>query len=86
MTGFMMLSGFVLFISYSHKDFTKMSEVKTFYLKRVISILPLYYSIALIHVLYQICVGKISLMDVAILFPVELFSVQSTYFSLFLRV
>ena len=83
MTGFMILSGFVLFISYSDKDFTKMSEVKSFYLKRVISIVPLYYSIALIHILYQIYVGQISLKDVAILFPVELFSVQSTYFSLF---
>lgn len=30
MSGFMILSGFVLFISYSRKDFTKMSEVRFF--------------------------------------------------------
>ena len=83
MTGFMMLSGFVLFMSYSQRDFIKLSEVKIFYLKRIISIIPLYYSIASFHVLYQLIGGKISLLDAAILFPVEFFSVQSTYFSLF---
>lgn len=83
MTGFMLLSGFVLYMSYSKKDFSNITEVKTFYLKRLISILPLYYSIAIIHVAYQTITGNISLADVAILFPVELFSVQSTYFSLF---
>ena len=83
MTGFMMLSGFVLFMSYSQRDFIKLSEVKIFYLKRIISIIPLYYSIASLHVLYQMIGGEISLLDVAILFPVEFFSVQSTYFSLF---
>ena len=83
MTGFIILSGFVLYISYSQKDFTKIREIRTFYIKRLISILPLYYSIAIFHVAYQTITGKISLADVAILFPVELFSVQSTYFSLF---
>lgn len=83
MTGFMMLSGFVLYMSYSRRNFSNINEIRTFYLKRLISVLPLYYSIAFIHVVYQIFLGKISLLDVAILFPVELFSVQSTYFSLF---
>ena len=58
MTGFMMLSGFVLYMSYSRKDFTKISEIKIFYLKRLISILPLYYSIAIIHVVSAISAKK----------------------------
>jgi peptidoglycan/LPS O-acetylase OafA/YrhL len=83
MTGFMMLSGFVLFYTYSRRDFTQISEIRSFYIKRLISILPLYYTIALIHVLDQTISGQISFTDVAVLFPVEFFSVQSTYFSLF---
>lgn len=83
MTGFMILSGFVLYISYSKKDFTKISEVKIFYFKRLISIFPLYYSIAFIFFVCQVIRGQTSLLDEAILFPVELFTVQSTYFSLF---
>ena len=45
--------------------------------------MPLYYTIAIIHILDQTFSGKISLLDEVVLFPVELFSVQSTYFSLF---
>lgn len=83
MTGFMLLSGYVLYTSYSKKDLTKIGEIKAFYMKRLISILPLYYTIALLHVVYQLLVGAIALKEVCVLFPVELFSVQSTYFSLF---
>ncbi len=83
MTGFMLLSGFVLFYTYSRRDFTQIREIKTFYIKRLISILPLYYTIALIHIIDQTLSGQISPMDEVVLFPVELFSVQSTYFSLF---
>lgn len=85
MTGFMMLSGFVLYMSNSRREFSKISDVKIFYLKRIISVIPLYYSIAFVHVFIQMLKGEISVSDVAILFPVELFSVQSTYFSLFYK-
>ncbi len=83
MTGFFMLSGYSLHLSSSKKDLTKISEIRVFYLKRLITILPLYYSVALIHVVYAMINGRISLADVAVLFPVELFATQSTFTTLF---
>ncbi len=41
---------FTLHLSSSHKDFTKAGEIKQFYIKRLITILPLYYFVALTSV------------------------------------
>lgn len=82
-TAFFMLSGYSLILSTSHKDFTKIKDVKQFYIKRLIRILPLYYSVALIRVVMDLMVGKSTFAEVAILFPVELFATQSTFTTLF---
>lgn len=78
MTGFMMLSGFVLYNSYKDKDLGKIKDIKIFYLKRLITIIPLYYAIAIIHVVYQLLNHTISIKEVIILFPVETLGLQST--------
>ena len=78
MTGFMILSGFVLFYSYKDKDLGKIKDIKLFYLKRIITIIPLYYAIATMHVFYQIHYSIISIKDVLVLLPVEAFGLQST--------
>ncbi|WP_028907728.1 acyltransferase family protein [Xylanibacter ruminicola] len=78
MTGFMVLSGFVLFNSYKDKDLGKIKDIKIFYLKRLITIIPLYYAVATMHVFYQIISSAISLKDVIVLLPVEAFGLQST--------
>lgn len=83
MTVFFMLSGYSLHLSNSKKDLTKISEIREFYIKRLITIFPLYYTIALIHVVYAIINGRISLTEVVVLFPVELFATQSTFTTLF---
>lgn len=43
MTGFFTLSGFSLSYSYSMKDFGEWGNIKNFYKKRVVGILPAYY-------------------------------------------
>lgn len=78
MTGFMMLSGFVLFNSYKDKDLGRIKDIKLFYLKRLITIIPLYYAIAIMHVIYQLLNHTISIADVLILSPIEAFGLQST--------
>lgn len=79
MTGFFMLSGYSMHLSSSRKDFTKLHEVKIFYLKRIITILPLYFTVALIRVIYEVIVGKSTIEEILILFPVELTVTQSTF-------
>jgi len=83
MTGFFMLSGYSMHLSNSKSDLTKIEGVKRFYIKRLITILPLYYAVALIHIIYALIKGRVSIVDIAILFPVEMFATQSTFTTLF---
>lgn len=83
MTGFMLLSGFVLANSYSDVELSVMREIKKFYLKRLISILPLYYSIIIIHEFCQIFTRDLKIIDAALLAPLNVLAIQSTLFSLF---
>lgn len=83
MTGFFILSGYCLHISSSHKDLSKLAEIKTFYLKRLITVLPLYYFIAIMYTIWATFEGLVSVRDNIILFPVETLGLQSVFSSLF---
>lgn len=80
MTTFFMLSGFSLFISYADRSLMVLDNVKTFYQKRLIGILPLYYIIEIVYVLY---LGNESLKENIILAPIEILGIQSFFTSLF---
>ena len=83
MTAFFILSGYSLHLSSSRRDLTKAGEIKQFYIKRLISILPLYYFVALTSVILDLSFGRDTLEQVAVLFPVELFATQSSFTTLF---
>lgn len=83
MTGFFMLSGYCLHISYFSKDLTKLSEIKVFYIKRIITILPVYYFIALAYTIYGTAEGLVTMKENVILFLFETLCLQSTITSLF---
>lgn len=83
MTGFFMLSGYSLHLSSSYKDLNRVQEIKRFYIKRLIAVFPLYLIVALIRVVMDLMVGNSSLVETAVLFPVELFATQSTFSTLF---
>ena len=84
MTGFFLLSGYALNLVYGKKDMTDRKEMKRFYLKRLVSILPLYYAWAIVNVVYNIVAnGKVAALQELILFPVEALGIQSVYSSLF---
>ena len=51
MCGFFVLSGFLLYYHYSHKDFSNFINLKKFYLKRIIKILPSCYFIVFIMII-----------------------------------
>lgn len=80
MTGFFLLSGYSLRMVYGDKNLIDKHDLGIFYLKRVLGILPLYYFFAILYVLF---LGKESLLENILLFPIEAFGLQSTFTSLF---
>ena len=84
MTGFFLLSGYVINMTYVSMDMSKTEEIKRFYLKRLISIIPLYFVWAFFWVIAHIIVsGKSAAIEELILFPVEFLGIQSVFSSLF---
>lgn len=80
MTGFFLLSGYVLRLVYGEMDLMEKKALGGFYLKRFLSIMPLYYTFAL---LYLVFLGKETWAENLLLLPVETFGLQSTFTSLF---
>lgn len=83
MTGFFLLSGYVINLTYGRKDMSSSDEIKGFYLKRIISIIPLYFAWAFLYIIANIVNGRTSVFEEIILFPVEFFGIQSVFSSLF---
>lgn len=84
MTGFFLLSGYVINLTYGRKDLAKPGEMKTFYMKRLITIIPLYFVWAFFRVIAHVIVsGKSAAIEELILFPIELLGIQSVFSSLF---
>ena len=81
MTGFFMLSGFVLFRTYQEQMLVQMTSLKKFYLKRLIGILPLYFFVSIIYVL---AFGTESVSQNLVLLPIEMLGLQSVFSTLFL--
>lgn len=79
MTGFFMLSGYALNLS-NKNVLTDIREYKKFLLKRLISVVPLYYFVAIIHVLFF---SSDSWQSELLLFPIEALGLQSFFSSLF---
>ena len=80
MSAFFMLSGYVLFLTYREQPLIQMANLKRFYLKRLVGILPLYYVVALLYVLF---LGQESAAQNLILLPVEMLGLQSVFPALF---
>ncbi|MBE5898695.1 MAG: hypothetical protein E7279_03750 [Lachnospiraceae bacterium] len=70
---------FSLYLSYQHKNLYKIKENKSYILKRIIGIVPLYY---VVSVLYVIFLGKETTFQNILLAPIEMMGLQSM-FSLF---
>lgn len=75
MTLFFMLSGFVLYVTYGRTNLFSQEKLKEYYVKRAIGIIPTYYLIAIVYIVF--C-GKESLVEVLKLLPLELTVMQAT--------
>lgn len=85
MTGFFMLSGYALTLSTGKQNMADIKDVKNFYLKRLIAIIPLYYTYALINVAINIATnggGNVAKEEL-LLFPIEALGLQTIFASLF---
>ena len=80
MTGFFMLSGFVLFRTYQEQSLVQMASLKKFYLKRLIGILPLYFFVSIVYVF---TFGTESVFQNLVLLPIEILGLQSVFSTLF---
>ena len=84
MTGFFLLSGFVISYTSKQKNMSRWGVIKEFYIKRLISIIPLYYTYALLHVVIDIVEkGESAIFQELLLFPIEALGIQSVFSSLF---
>lgn len=82
MTGFFLLSGYTLNLTYKKMDGD--DDIKRFYIKRLISIVPLYFAWALLNVIINVILeGKPAVLEEMILFPIEALGIQSVFASLF---
>lgn len=84
MTGFFLLSGYVINLSNRKSDLSSPKAIGKFYIKRMITILPLYYTYALVNIVLNIIYnGSTAAVDELILFPIETLCLQSVFASLF---
>lgn len=84
MTGFFILSGYGLNLSSGKKKLENIIEIKTFYFKRLITIVPLYFAYAIINVTCNIIYsGRAAALNELLLSPIEILGLQSVFSSLF---
>lgn len=83
MTLFFMLSGFSLFVNHSSSNLSDYCSVKIFWKKRVLSLLPMYFFVAVIYEIVHVIMGMYSIDRVLLLFPIETLGTQSVFSSLF---
>ncbi len=80
MTAFFILSGYLIGYVHGKSDFSHIKVIKTFYIKRLIAILPSYYFVAILFIAF---LRKNTWLEHMVLFPVEAIGYQSSFTSLF---
>ena len=74
MTAFFLLSGFTLYMGWNKRDLSSIKNMKSFYVRRLIGILPLYYAVSLLYLLFLSIETRF---ETLLLAPVELLGLQS---------
>lgn len=77
MTGFFMLSGYALRVVYGERNLMDKNELKRFYMKRMLGVLPVYYIIAILYIVF---LGKETFVENLMLLPIETLGIQTTFY------
>lgn len=80
MTAFYLLSGYTLFYVYNKTDLGQIKNITTYYFKRAIGIMPLYYVVA---ISYVFLLGSETMKQNILLAPIETLGLQSVFTSIF---
>ena len=80
MTGFFMLSGYSLYYIYEEKNLLDIKYIINFYKKRLSGIMPVYYVIAILYIIF---LGRETILQNIIIAPIEILGLQSAFSSLF---
>lgn len=80
MTGFFMMSGFLMFYTNRTKNLSDIHNIAAFYKKRVSDTVPLYLVVA---ALYVLLIDQKNLVNNLILAPIEVLGLQSVFSTLF---
>lgn len=80
MTGFFMLSGFLMYYIYGKRNLTEIREIISFYKKRFACIMPVYYAVS---ILFVFVLGNETIFQNIMIAPVEILGFQSLFTSLF---
>lgn len=84
MTGFFLLSGYVINLTYHREEMSNTKVIKKFNLKRLIAIMPLYLTLEIIYVIIDIVSnGRAAAFKTLLIFPVEILGIQTVFSSLF---
>lgn len=81
MTAFFMLSGFSLFVNHSCDNISDIKLLKKFWIKRIIGIIPMYYIVSIIYIIFKF--SNITIKQELFLAPIEGLCLQSNFSSLF---
>lgn len=80
MSGFFLLSGYTIYYVYNSFDLREISCIAYFYKKRMITLLPAYYTVI---IFFNVILLSQSLVKKIVVIPIELLGIQCTYNSLF---
>jgi len=83
MTAFFMLSGCSLFVNWSGINLNDISSIKHFYKRRLSGIIPMYWMACILYIIFTLPMKEDSLLEIAILAPIEVVGLQSVFSSLF---
>lgn len=81
MTAFFLLSGFSLYYTWNGRELHRIDNIKSFFVKRIACILPLYYAVYVLYLIFY--PDKQTVIENILLAPIEILGIQSTFTSLF---
>ena len=81
MTGFFMLSGYALYYVYEGINLNEIKNMKNFYLRRLVTIMPMYWLVAFVYNMFVMGIEYFK--ESVLLIPAEALGIQMVFYSLF---
>ena len=84
MTAFFIISGFsIYYVNQGSEGYNTKKSIVGFYKKRIVSIMPMYWFMAITYPIWDVIINNGSIINNIILVPIELLGLQNVFHSLF---